>query len=158
MLGLLNPPRFAVGAEAVRLPIPLRLPKLFISRFAGMPALGRPIEFVLRAANWLADRPPAGTAPTWCCCIVCLRLAVCCWNETGRAMLLWDPKKREPPFRTVEGEAARPLAERLAREGTTGRLPAIMRAPLNCWAVAATGLTLPAPKRPALTVDIARRM
>jgi hypothetical protein len=28
----------------------------------------------------------------------------------------------------VEGAAARPLADKLAREGTTGRLPAIMRA------------------------------
>src|SRR5579864_4968245 len=100
-----------------------------------------------RPANAAFERPPAGTAPTWLCCIVCRRLAVCCWNETGRAKLLCDPKKRcEPPLRTVEGEAARPLAERLACEGTTGRLPAIIRAPLICSRVAAVALTLPAPK------------
>ena len=68
----------------------------------------------------------------WFCCIVCRRLAVCCWNDTGRATLLCtDPKKRSEPFRTVEGAAARPLADKLARVGTTGRLPAIMRAPFN---------------------------
>jgi hypothetical protein len=60
-------------------------------------------------------------------------------------------------FRTVDGAAARPLADKLACEGTTGRLPAIMRAPLNCAWLTATGVTLPAPKRPALTVDIARK-
>ena len=32
----------------------------------------------------------------------------------------------------VEGAAARPLADKLARVGTTGMLPVIMRAPLNC--------------------------
>lgn len=157
LFGLANVPRFAPGVDDARF-VPLRLPKLFISRFAGIPALGRAIELVLRAANWLW-RPPAGIAPTWFCCIVCLRLAVCWWNETGRAMLLCDPKKRcEAPLRIVDGAAARPLAERLACEGTTGRLPAIIRAPLNCCALAATGRTLPAPKRLALTVDIARRM
>ena len=72
-------------------------------------------------------------------------------------MLLCDPKKRcAPPFRIVADDAGRPLADRLARDGTTGRLPAIMRAPRNCSGRAATALTLPAPKRPALTVDIAR--
>jgi hypothetical protein len=58
----------------------------------------------------------------------------------------------------VAADAARPLADKLAREGTTGRLPAIMRAPRNCWPDAATALTRPAPKCPALTVDIARPM
>jgi hypothetical protein len=60
-------------------------------------------------------------------------------------------------LRTVDGAAARPLADKLACEGTTGRLPAIMRAPFNCAWLAATGVTLPAPKCPALTVDIARK-
>ena len=63
----------------------------------------------------------------------CRRLAVCCWNDAGRDRLLCaDPTKCcEPVLRIVDGAAARPLADKLAREGTTGRLPAIMRAPLN---------------------------
>jgi hypothetical protein len=32
----------------------------------------------------------------------------------------------------VEEAAARPLADKLAREGTTGKLPVIMRALLSC--------------------------
>jgi hypothetical protein len=61
--------------------------------------------------------------------------------------LCTDPKKRsDPPLRIVEGAAARPEADRLAREGTTGRLPAIMRAPFNCSGLAAIALTWPAPK------------
>lgn len=124
---------------------------------ARMPALGRATLLRPRAAKSTAERPPAGIAPTRLCCMDCRRLAVCWWNETGRATLLCVPKNRcEPPPRIVEGAAARPLAERLAREGTTGRLPAIMRAPLICCALAATGRTLPAPKCPAFTVDIAR--
>lgn len=156
--GLPNDPRFALEPAEARAVV-LRLPKLFVSRLAGMPALGRAIEFLLRAANSVFERPPAGIAPTWFRCIVCLRLAVCCWNETGRAMLLCVPKKCwEPPLRIVDGAAARPLAERLACVGTTGRLPAIMCAPLICWRVAAIALTLPAPNCPACTVDMARRM
>jgi len=70
------------------------------------------------------------------------------WKDAGRAKLLWtEPKKRsEPPLRTVDGAAARPLADKLAREGTTGKLPAIMRAPFNCWRFAAIPVTRPAPK------------
>ncbi len=59
----------------------------------------------------------------------------------------------EPLLRTVEGAAARPLADKLACEGTTGKLPAIMRALLNCARLAATADTRPAPKRPAFTVE-----
>lgn len=126
-----------------------------------VPALGFSIEFAPFAPCDTADspepsRPPAGTAPTWLCCILCRRLAVCCWNDCGRETLLCDPKKCSEPLRTVDGAAARPLADRLARDGTTGRLPAIMRAPPNCSRVAAAAVTWPAPKRPALTVDIAR--
>lgn len=105
-------------------------------------------------------RPPAVIDETWLCCIVCRKLAVCCWNDSGCAALLCtDPKKRsEPPLRIVEGAAARPLADKLACDGTTGRLPAICRAPLNCWRVAATAVTRPAPKRPALTIENALPM
>ena len=120
--------------------------------------------FVFAVVPWNPEdcppltRPPAGTAPTWLRCIACRRLAVCCWNDTGRATLLCAvPTKRcEPVLRTVDGAAARPLADKLAREGTTGKLPAIMRAPRNCALVAAEALTGPAPKRPAFTVDRAR--
>jgi len=82
-----KPPRVFVAGTGSRLEAVLP-PKLLTSRLAGIPALGRCIEFPLCAANWLAFRPPAGIAPTWLCCIVCRKLAVCCWNETGRAMLL----------------------------------------------------------------------
>ena len=74
-------------------------------------------------------------------------------------MLLCAPKNRcALPLRTDAAEATRPLADKLARDGTTGKLPAIIRAPRNCWLVAATARTRPAPKCPALTVDIARPM
>ena len=138
----------------------LRLPKPPLSRFV-MPALGRcifPAGVETRPANAAFERPPAGIPPTWPCCIDCRRLAVCCWNDAGRAKLLCDPKNRcDPVLRIVDGDAARPLAERLARDGTTGRLPAIIRAPRNCSGRAATAFTRPAPKWPALTVDIARQ-
>lgn len=57
-----NALRFPLDSD-VRLVAP-RLLKLLVSRLAGMPALGRPLEFVPRAANSLFDRPPAGIAPT----------------------------------------------------------------------------------------------
>lgn len=146
------PPRFSFCVAE------LRFPKLPVCRFA-TPALGRcmvPTAPELRP-NPPLERPPAGIAPTRLCCIVCRKLAVCCWNDAGREMLLCDPKKRcEPPFRIVAADAARPLADRLAREGTTGRLPAIMRAPRSCSRDAPTPFTRPAPKCPALTVDMAR--
>ena len=67
-----------------------------------------------------------------------------------------DPKKCcEPPLRIVEGEGARPLADKLACVGSTGKLPAIMRAPFNCCELAAIARTRPAPKWLALTADIA---
>lgn len=134
-----------------------RLPKLFICRAAGTPALGRML-LPPRAANAALERPPAGTAPTWLRCMACRRLDCCCWNETGRvAVPRADPKKCcAPPLRMVDGAAARPLADKLACVGTTGKLPAIMRAPFNCSRVADIAPTLPAPKRPALTADIPR--
>jgi hypothetical protein len=55
----------------------------------------------------------------------------------------------------LEGAAALPLADKLARDGTTGRFPAIMRAPLSCSCVAADAVTLHAPNRPAFIADIA---
>jgi hypothetical protein len=61
-------------------------------------------------------------------------------------------------LRTVEGAAARPLADKLACVGNTGRLPAIMRAPLSCCGVAPMARTLPAPKWLAFTADMALPM
>jgi len=58
----------------------------------------------------------------------------------------------------VDGAAARPLADKLPRDGTTGRLPAIIRAPLNCSGRAATGRAPATPNRPAFTVDNAREI
>ena len=162
LLGGVNgryPPRFSLGLDA-GFPA-LRPTGEFISRPPGNGVeLGLcivPAEFVPRPNP---DSPPfmrpAEIADTWFRCIVCCRLAVWRSKGSGRATLLWtDPKKRsEPPLRTVDGAAARPLADRLARDGITGRLPAICRAPVNCARVAATGVTRPAPKRPECTVDI----
>jgi hypothetical protein len=148
-----NPPRFPFCADETPLPA-FRLTGLLVSRPpANVPALGFcivPAALVPRATPDSPPlmRPPAEIAETWFCCMLCRRLAVCCWKDSGRATLLWaDPKNRsDPPLRTVEAAAARPLADRLARDGTTGRLPAIMRAPFICSRVAATGDTLPAPK------------
>jgi hypothetical protein len=72
-------------------------------------------------------------------------------------MSLCVPKKRcEPLLRIVDGAAARPLADKLPRDGTTGRLPAIIRAPLSCSGRAATGRAPAVPNLPAFIVDIAR--
>lgn len=138
-----------------------RLPELLNSPpRAAVPALG----LLLEPANPPRDAAdpvllawlPAVNPFTWFCAIACCICDCSCWNEAGRAVLLCDPKKRsEPPLRIVDEDAARPLADRLARDGTTGRLPAICRAPLICERVAAIALTRPAPKRPAPTVDIA---
>jgi hypothetical protein len=149
-----------LGGANERLPS-LRFAELF-SLSPAVPALGFCIELYAVAPRNPADvpalvRPPAEIAPTWFDAIDCRRLAVCCWNDAGRATLLCEPKKFcEPPLRIVEGAAARPLADRLARDGTTGRLPAIMRAPLNCARLAPMAVTRPAPKRPAFTVESAR--
>jgi hypothetical protein len=131
-----------------------RFPALPASRFAVVPA-DPTLRFEANDA-----RPPAENPFTWFAAIVCCRCAVCCANEAGCAALLCtDPKKwSEPPPRVVEGAAARPLAERLARDGTTGRFPAIMRAPPICSCVAATAETRPAPNCPARTVDRAPLM
>lgn len=159
--------RLADGLYGLMLPLlalcapaafaPTRLPMLFICRFAEMPALGR-ILLLPRAIK--AERPPAGTAPTWLCCIVWRRLDCCCRNETGRAIVprAGAKKRCEPPLRTVEAAAARPLADKLACVGRTGRFPAIIRAPLSCCGVALMARTLPAPKWLAFTADIALPM
>lgn len=104
-------PRFAFCAPAWF--APTRLPMLFICRFPEMPALGRAL-LLPRAIK--AARPPAGTAPTWLCCMAWRRLDCCCRNETGRAIVprAGAKKRCEPPFRTVEGAARRPLADKLA--------------------------------------------
>lgn len=47
-----------------------RLLKLLVSRFDEMPALGRSIVPREAEANEVFERPPAGTAPTWLCCIL----------------------------------------------------------------------------------------
>ena len=150
-LNELNPPRFA--GTALLTP---RLPTPFVSR-AAIPALG--LCMVPRANSPPFERPPAGIPLTRFCCIDCRRFEVSCWNDTGRAMLLCDPKKRsEPPLRIVAGEAARPLADKLARDGTTGKLPAIMCAPRNISGRAGIAVMRPPPKCPALTVDMPRPM
>jgi hypothetical protein len=72
-------------------------------------------------------------------------------------LLRADPMKCcAPALRIVDGAAARPLADKLARDGTTGKLPAIMRAPLIWARFAAIADMRPEPKRSAFTADIAR--
>jgi hypothetical protein len=127
----------------------LRLARLFTSRpLCMLPALGFCMVPRALADGLKLERPPAGIAPTWLCAIDCRRLAVCCWNDAGRDMLLCAvPTKRcEAVLCIVAGAAGRPLADRLAREGTTGRLPAIMRAPRICSLLAPMALTGPEPK------------
>jgi hypothetical protein len=141
-----------------------RLPVLPASRLAIVPVDDLDMELVpvdptpRFEANEV--RLPAENPFTWFAAMVCCRCAVCCANDAGCAALLCtDPKKwSEPPPSVVDGAAARPLAERLARDGTTGRLPAIMRAPPICSCVAATAETRPAPNCPARTVDKAPLM
>lgn len=152
-----NPPRFppCIGEDGLFTP---RLPELFVDcRFEGVPGLGRCIV-PCAVTDPPLTRPPAENPFTWLCCMAWCKCAVSCWNDAGRATLLCaDPKKcSAPPLRTVDDAAARPLADRLARDGTTGKLPAIMRAPLNCWRVTGDAVTRPAPNRPAPTVDMAR--
>jgi len=130
-------PRFSFGVKAPELPTFLPTggfasrPPWNVPAFGFVPAVGVPRP---KPASPPLMRPPAEIAETWFCCMAWRRPAVCCWNDSGWATLLCtDPKKRsEPPLRTVDGAAARPLADRLARDGTTGRFPAIMRAPFNC--------------------------
>lgn len=92
--------------------------------------------------------------------MVCCKRAVCCWNDAGRAAFPALPKKRccGPALRTVDGAAARPLADKLALVGTTGRFPVIMRAFLNCAPLTGTALPLCVPNCPAPTVESARPM
>lgn len=109
-----------------------------------------------RTADSPSERLPAWKPATWFCCMLCCKCVVSCWNDCGCATLLCTTPKKcsEFPPRIVDGAAARPLADRLEREGTTGKLPAIMCAPPNCSRVAATGLAPAVPKCPALIVDI----
>jgi hypothetical protein len=103
-------------------------------------------------------RTPAATGEKWLCCIDCCRCAVCCWNDSGCDELCVPKKCCDPLLRMVEGAAARPLADKLARVGTTGMFPVIMRALLNCACVAATAVVRPAPNFPAPTVETALLM
>src|SRR5271168_761345 len=77
-------------------------------------------------------RAPAATGEKWLCCMDCCRCAVCCWNDSGCDVLCVPKKCCDALLRIVDEAAARPLADKLARVGTTGRLPVIIRAPLNC--------------------------
>jgi hypothetical protein len=116
---------------------------------AGVPALGlpAPAEAAVRASvEPVTACPPALMGEKWFCCIVCCKFAACCSNDCVCAVLCVPKKCCAPPLRMVDGAAARPLADRLARVGTTGKFPVIMRAPLNCSCVAATALTRPVPK------------
>ena len=137
VVGRSNPPA-ADGrlAAAGRLPpagllAALRVAGLFISRDAGVPALGFCIVPLAATAVLAPTRPPACTGIMWFRCMACCNWAVCRSNDAGRDTARPLPKKRCAVPCTVPGAAARPLADKLARDGTTGRLPVIMRALCN---------------------------
>jgi len=143
VIGRSNPPA-ADGrlAAAGRLPAGGRLPPagrlaalrvagLFISRDAGVPALGFCIVPLAATAVLAPTCPPACTGVMWFRCMACCNRAVCRSNDAGRDAARPLPKKRCAVPCTVPGAAARPLADKLARVGTTGRLPVIMRALCN---------------------------
>ena len=114
--------------------------ELFISVLeAGVRALGLPVPSVRAPAETVprdSTAPvrvrPAVTGEKWLCCIDCCRCDVCCWNDSGCDVLCVPKKCCDALLRIVDEAAARPLADKLARVGTTGRLPVIIRAPLNC--------------------------
>ena len=137
VIGRSNPPA-ADGrlAAAGRLPpagllAALRVAGLFISRDAGVPALGFCIVPLAATPVLAPTRPPACTGVMWLRCMACCNWAVCRSNDAGRDAACPLPKKRCAVPCTVPGAAARPLADKLARDGTTGRLPVIMRAWCN---------------------------
>jgi hypothetical protein len=109
----------------------LRVAGLFISRDAGVPALGFCVVPLAATPGLAAARPPACTGVMWFRCMACCNFAVCCSNDAGRDTGRALPTKCCAVPCTVPGAAARPLADRLARDGTTGRLPVIMRALCN---------------------------
>ncbi len=123
----LNPPRVAAVLAA------FRDAGLFTSRDAGVPGLG--FSIVPLAATALLEfaltRPAACTGVMWFRCMACCNWAVCRSNDVGRDAARPLPKKRCAVPCTVPGAGARPLADKLARDGTTGRLPVIMRALCN---------------------------
>jgi hypothetical protein len=143
VMGRSNPP--AEGgrlAAAGRLPAGGRLPPagllaalrvagLFISRDAGVPALGFCMVPLAATPVLAPTGPPACTGVMWFRCMACCNWAVCRSNDAGRDAARPLPKKRCAVPCTVAGAAARPLADKLARDGTTGRLPVIMRALCN---------------------------
>jgi hypothetical protein len=104
----------------------LRVAELFCSLEAVL-ALGFPdVAFkALRDSEALAaGERPAVTGAKWLCCMDCCRCAVCCWKDSGRDELCVPAKCCEPVLRIVEGAAARPLADKLAR---VGRVPHFSR-------------------------------
>lgn len=149
LLGALNgrdSPRFTLcpAPELPAIDRPLSAP-----RFAGMPALGLLILPAAepRTAVPFMPRPPAITGEMWLLWNDCCNREVSCVNDCGRAAFRELPKKRfDPVLWIVEGAAARPLADKLARVGMTGKLPCIMRAPRICADVAAIGRPFLAPK------------
>lgn len=149
--GLVSPPALLAGALFISRP-DISLPgalALALDLCIVPPRAPNPDAFVTL---------PADIAATWFCCIDCRSCAVCSWNVAGRAVVCVPKKRCVPPLRIVEAAAARPLADKLACVGTTGRFPAIMRAPLSCSPEAAAALPRPVPKCPAFTVDKARPM
>lgn len=98
----------------------------------------------------------AVTGLTWFARIADCRCAVCCWNDSECDALCVPKKCCGAPLWMVEAAAALPLADRLARAGTTGMLPVIMCALLNCAWLAAIAEVRPDPKSRAPTVESPR--
>ena len=87
----------------------------------------------------------------WCTC------AACRSKDCGAAAARL-PKKCCAPPRVVDGLAARPLADKLARVGVTGRFPVMAWAPPSISRLTGVAATRPWPKRPAGTLENALRM
>jgi hypothetical protein len=135
VIGRSNPPaadgRLPAGAERLPPAGLLAAPRVVISRDAGVPAVGFCIVPLAATPVLAPTPPPACTGVMWFRCMACCNRAVCRSNDAGRDAVRALPKKRCAVPCTVPGAAARPLADRLARDGTTGRLPVIMRALCN---------------------------
>jgi len=90
---------------------------------SSVPALGFCIVPLAATPVFAPTCPAACTGVMWFRCMACCNRAVCRSNDAGRDAARPLPKKRCAVPCTVPGAAARPLADKLARDGTTADCP-----------------------------------